>query len=96
MIVKELLTKPHDFYLYHVYIYADCIKQCRCMKFLDRFEIDYDVPNGKQHLIDQIIKKYGEREVSDVSDHADEFCVFRTEIELKPLDEELSVLIKNC
>ena len=66
------------------------------MKFLDRFEIDYDLLNGKQHLIDQIIKKYGEREVSDVSDHADEFCVFRTEIELKPLDEELSVLIKNC
>ena len=91
MKVKELLeTNPHDFYLSHVYIYADCLKQCHCMKFLDRFEIDYDVPNGKQHLIDQIIKKYGEREVSDASDHADEFCVFRTEIELKPLDKELS------
>ena len=96
MTVKDLLeTKPHDFYLSHVYIYADYLKQCHCMKFLDKFEIDYDVPNGKQHLIDQIIKKYGEREVSDVSDHADEFCVFRTEIELKPLDKELSVLIKN-
>lgn len=97
MKVKELLeTNPHDYYLSHVYIYADCLKQCRRMKFLDKFEIDYDVPNGKQNLIDKIIKKYGEREVSDVSDHADEFCVFRTEIELKPLDEELSVLIKNC
>ena len=91
MTVKELLeTKPHDYYLSHVYIYADCLKQCRRMKFLDKFEIDYDVPNGKQKLIDQIIKKYGEREVSDVSDHTDEFCVFRTQIELKPLDEDLS------
>lgn len=91
MTVKELLeTKPHDYYLHHVYIYADCLKQCRRMKFLDKFEIDYDVPNGKQKLINQIIKKYGEREVSDVGDHADQFCVFRTEIELKPLDEDLS------
>ena len=91
MKLKKLLeTNPHRYYLSHVYIYADCIKQCRRMKFLDKFEIDYDVPNSKQHLIDQIIKKYGEREVSDVSDHADEFCVFRTEIELKPLDEELN------
>ena len=96
MTVKELLeTKPHDFYLSHVYIYADCLKQCHRMKFLDRFEIDYDVPNGKQNLIDKIIKKYGEREVSHISDHADQFFVFRTEIELKPLDEELSVLIKS-
>lgn len=96
MTVKELLeTKPYDFYLTNVYIYADCLKQCRHMKFLDKFEMDYDIPNGKQHLINKIIKKYGEREVSDVSDHADEFCVFRTEIELKPLDEELCVLIKN-
>lgn len=91
MTVKELLeTKPHDYYLSHVYIYADYLKQCHCMKLLDKFEIDYDVPNGKQHLIDQIIKKYGECEISDVGDYADEFCVFRTEIELKPLDEELN------
>ena len=91
MTVRELLeTKPHDFYLSHVYIYADCLKQCRRMKFLDKFDIDYDVSNSKQHLIDQIIKKYGEREVSHVSDHADQFCVFRTEIELKPLDKELN------
>ena len=48
------------------------------------------VPNSKQHLIDKIIKKYGEREVSHVSDRAGQFCVFRTEIELKPLDEELN------
>ena len=85
MTVKDVLeTKPHDFYLSHIYIYADC------MKFLDRFEIDYDVPNAKQHLIDQVIKKYGECEVLRISDHADQFCVFRTEIELKPLDEELN------
>ena len=91
MTVKELLeTKPHDFYLSHVYIYADCLKQCRRMKFLDKFEIDYDVPNSKQHLIDQIIKKYGKREVLRISDHAGQFCVFRTEIELKPLAEELN------
>ena len=91
MTVKELLeTKPHDFYLSHVYIYADCLKQCHRMKFLDKFKIDYDATNGKQHLIDQVIKKYGEREVLNVSDYADEFRVFRTEIELKPLDEELS------
>lgn len=91
MTVKELLeTKPHDYHLSHVYIYADCLKQCRRIKFLDKFEIDYDVPNSKQHLIDQIIKKYGEREVSHVSDHAGQFCEFRTEIKLKPLDEELN------
>ena len=91
MTVKELLeTKPHDYYLSHVYIYADCLKQCRRMKFLDKFDIDYDVSNSKQHLIDQIIKKYGEREVLRISDHAGQFCVFRTEIELKPLAEELN------
>ena len=96
MTVKELLeTKPHDYYLSHVYIYADCLKPCRRIKFLDKFDVDYDVPNRKQHLIEKIIKKYGEREVSNVSDHADQFCVFRTEIELKPLDEELSMLIKS-
>ena len=91
MTVRELLeTKQHDYYLSHVYIYADCLKQCRRIKFLDKFDIDYDVPNSKKHLIDKIIKKYGDREVSNVSDHADQFCVFRTEIELKPLDEELN------
>ena len=91
MTVKELLeTKPHDYHLSHVFIYADCLKQCRRIKFLDKFEIDYDVPNSKQVLIDQIIKKYGEREVSRISDKAGQFCVFRTEIELKPLDEELN------
>lgn len=91
MTVKELLeTKPHDYYLSHVSIYVDCLKQCRRIKFLDNFEIDDDVPNSKQHLIDQIIKKYGEREVSDISDYADPFCEFRTEIKLKPLDEELN------
>ena len=91
MTVKELLeTNPHGYYLFHVYIYADCLKQCRGIKFLDKFDIDYDVPNSQQHLINKIIKKYGEREVSHVSDHADQFCVFRTEIELKPLDKELN------
>ena len=92
MTVKELLeTKQHDYYLsHHVYIYADCLKQCRRIKFLDKFDVDYDVPNRKQHLIEKIIKKYGEREVSNVSDHADQFGVFRTEIELKPLAEELN------
>ena len=91
MKLKELLeTKPHDYHLSHVFIYADCLKQCRRIKFLDRFDIDYDVPNSKQNLIDKIIKKYGKREVSHISDHADQFCVFRTEIELKPLDEELN------
>lgn len=36
MTVKELLeTKPHDYHLSHVYIYTDCLKQCRRMKFLD-------------------------------------------------------------
>ena len=60
------------------------------MKFLDKFDIDYDVPNSKQHLINKIIKKYGKREVLHISDYADQFCVFRTEIELKPLDEELN------
>ena len=91
MTVKELLeNKPHDYHLSHVYIYADCLKQCRRIKFLDKFEIDYDVPNGKQVLIDKIIKKYGEREVSRISDRSGQFCVFRTEIELKPLDEELN------
>lgn len=91
MTVKELLeTKPHDYHLSHVFIYADCLKQCRRIKFLDKFEIDYDVPNAKQVLIDQIIKKYGEREVSHVSDRSGQFCAFRTEIELKPLDEELN------
>ena len=91
MTVKELLeTKPHDYHLSHVFIYADCLKQCRCIKFLDRFDIDYDVPNSKQHLIDQIIKKYGKREVLRISDHAGQFYVFRTEIELKPLAEELN------
>ena len=59
-------------------------------KVLDKFEIDYDVPNAKQNLIDQIIKKYGEREVSRINDKVGQFCVFRTEIELKPLDEELN------
>ena len=91
MTVKELLeNKLHDYHLSHVYIYADCLKQCRRIKFLDKFEIDYDVPNAKQHLIDKIIKKYGKREVSRVSDRSGQFCVFRTEIELKPLDEELN------
>lgn len=91
MKLKELLeTKPHEYHLSHVFIYVDCLKQCRRIKFLDRFDIDYDVPNGKQNLIDQITKKYGEREVSHISDRADQFCVFRTEIELKPLDEELN------
>lgn len=91
MTVKELLeTKPHDYHLSHVFIYADCLKQCRRIKFLDKFEIDYDVPNAKQVLIDQIIKKYGEREVSHISDRSGQFCAFRTEIELKPLDEELN------
>ena len=91
MKVKELLeTKPHDYHLSHVYIYADCLKQCRRIKFLDKFEVDYDVPNCKQNLIDQIIIKYGEREVSHVSDKAGQFCAFRTEIELKPLAEELN------
>lgn len=90
MTVKELLeTKPHDFYLTNVYIYANCLKQCHRMKFLDKFEMDYDMPNGKQQLIDKIIKEYGECEVSDVSDYADQFCVFRTQIELIPLDKEL-------
>ena len=60
------------------------------MKFLDRFDIDYDVPNSKQNLIDKIIKKYGKCEVLAIHDYADQFCVFRTEIELKPLDEELN------
>ena len=93
---KRLETKQHDYYLsHHVYIYADCLKQCRRIKFLDKFDVDYDVPNRKQHLIEKIIKKYVEREVSNVSDHADQFGVFRTEIELKPLDEELSMLIKS-
>ena len=59
-------------------------------KVLDKFEIDYDVPNAKQNLIDQIIKKYGERDVSHISDKAGQFCTFRTEIELKPLDKELN------
>ena len=91
MKLKKLLeTKPHEYHLFHVFIYADCLKQCRRMKFLDKFEIDYDVPNSKQHLIDQIIKKYGKREVLRISDHADQFCVFRTEIELKPLNKELN------
>ena len=94
MTVKELLeTNQHGYYLsHHVYIYADCLKQCRRIKFLDKFDVDvdHDVPNRKQHLIEKIIKKYGEREVSNVSDHADQFFVFRTEIELKPLDEELN------
>ena len=91
MKLKELLeTKPHDYHLSHVFIYADCLKQCRRIKFLDRFDIDYDVPNGKQNLIDQITKKYGEREVSHISDRAGQFCAFRTEIELKPLAEELN------
>ena len=91
MTVKELLkTNPHGYYLFHVYIYANCLKQCRCMKFLDKFEIDYDVSNSKQHLINKIIKKYGKFEVSKIHDYADQFGVFRTEIELKPLDEELS------
>ena len=91
MTVKELLeNNPHGYHLSHVYIYAICLKQCRRMKFLDKFDIDYDVPNSKQHLIDQIIKKYGEREVLSISDHADQFCVFRTEIELKPLAKELN------
>ena len=95
MKLKELLeTKPHDFHLSHVYIYADCLKQCRCIKCLDRFDVDYDIPNGKQQLIDKIIKKYGEREVSTIGDYAGQSCVFRTEIKLKPLDEELSALIK--
>ena len=91
MKLKKLLeTNPHGYYLFHVYIYADCLKQCRRIKFLDKFEIDYDVPNSKQHLIDKIIKKYGKREVLNVRDYADQFCVFRTEIELKPLAEELN------
>ena len=91
MKLKELLeTNPHGYYLFHVYIYANCLKQCRRMKFLDKFEIDYDVPNSKQHLIDQIIKKYGKREVLNVSDYADQFCEFRTEIVLKPLAKELN------
>ena len=91
MKLKKLLeTKPHEYHLFHVFIYADCLKQCRRIKFLDRFDIDYDVPNSKQHLIDKIIKKYGKREVLHISDYADQFCVFRTEIELKPLDEELN------
>ena len=91
MTVKELLeTNLYGYFLFHVYIYADCLKQYRRMKFLDKFEIDYDVPNGKQHLIDKIIKKYGEREVLNVRGYADPACVYRTEIELKPLDEELS------
>ena len=90
MKLKKLLeTSPRGYYLHHVYVYADC-KQCRRMKFLDKFDIDYDVPNSKQNLIDKIIKKYGEREVSHISDRAGQFCVFRTEIELKPLDEELN------
>ena len=41
-------------------------------------------------LLKKIIKKYGKREVSNVNDHAGQFCVFRTEIELKHLDEELN------
>ena len=91
MKLKELLeTKPHEYHLFHVFIYADCLKQCRRIKFLDRFDIDYDVPNSKQNLINKIIKKYGKREVSHISDYADQFCVFRTEIELKPLAEELN------
>ena len=91
MTVNELLeTNPHGYYLFHVYIYADCLKQCRRMKFLDRFDLDYDVPNSKQNLIDKIIKKYGKREVLHIRDYADQFCAFRTEIELKPLDEELN------
>lgn len=92
MTVKELLeTNSHGYYLsHHVYIYADYLKQCRRIKFLDKFDVDCDVLNRKQHLIEKIIKKYGEREVSNVSDHADQFGVFRTEIELKPLDEELN------
>lgn len=65
------------------------------MKFLDKFEIDYDVSNSKQHLINKIIKKYGKFEVSNIRDYADQFGVFRTEIEIKPLDEELSMLIKS-
>ena len=96
MKLKKLLeTKPHEYHLSHVFIYADCLKQCRRIKFLDRFDIDYDVPNAKQHLIDKIIKKYGEREVLTIGDYAGQSCVFRTEIKLKPLDEELSVLIKS-
>ena len=95
MKLKKLLeTKPHDYHLSHVYIYVDCLKQCRCIKCLDRFDVDYNMPNGKQHLIDKIIKKYGEREVSTIRDYAGQSCVFRTEIKLKPLDEELSALIK--
>ena len=91
MTVKELLeTKPHNYHLSHVYIYADCLKQCRRIKFLDKFEIDYDVPKYKQHLINKIIKKYGKRKVLRISDYADQFCVFRTEITLKPLDKELN------
>lgn len=91
MTVKELLeNNPHGYHLSHVYIYADCLKQCRRIKFLDKFEVDYDVPNAKQCLIDKIIKKYGEREVSHVSDRAGQFCVYRTEIELKPLAKELN------
>ena len=50
---------------------------------------------ASKNLLTKLLKKYGEREVSDVGDHADEFCVFRTQIELKPLDEDLSVLIKG-
>lgn len=91
MQLKKLLeNSPHDYPLYHVYIYADCLKQCRCIKCLDRFDVDYGMPNGKQHLIDKIIKKYGEHEVSNISGYADQFCVFRTEIILKPLDEKLN------
>ena len=91
MKLKKLLeNNPHGYHLSHVFIYADCLKQCRRIKFLDRFDVDFDVPNGKQQLIDKIIKKYGEREVSRVSDRAGQFCAFRTEIELKPLDEELN------
>lgn len=91
MKLKELLeTNPRGYYLFHVYIYANCLKQCRCMKFLDKFDIDYDVPNSKQNLIDKIIKKYGKREVLRISDHADQFCVYSTEIELKPLAKELN------
>ena len=91
MKLKKLLeTNPHEYHLFHVFIYADCLKQCRRIKFLDRFDIDYDVPNSKQYLIDKIIKKYGKREVLAIHDYADQFCVFRTEIELKPLDEELN------
>ena len=95
MKLKKLLeNNPHGYHLSHVYIYADCLKQCRRIKFLDKFDVDYDVPNAKQHLIDQIIKKYGEREVLTIGDYAGQSCVFRTEIKLKPLDEELSALIK--